>query len=646
MKLTDFLLQMLARVNQYFIVENAPSADHLRRVRFFLVANMGLAFSAGFFALIAPVGGNSLVRPVLTLAALFSIANPFYYRHTRNFNRSVVVITGLIFLSIGTICADDGGVRSSAMVWVLVAPVLGTMLSGPRLGVLFSLVMVLEVTGLYFMDFSSPDPTAERLFTWLSISLVGVFLTLTAVLFEADRTLALNRAANAFEDLKVSNLSLKEGHDEVHRHRETAEEDAVQKTTYLGEMHRHSQTQEQALSLISESMSSVSGVSETLSDSVLTLGAVADQTNTAVEQMSLSEEKMRRQMTDLVEAVEQGTLALDDLMKGSVIIADEVAGLSVSAEETSVSMAQMEKSLFKIKENTTSADKLSDSMIAQAAKGAEALQETRRGMGEILAHSENASAIIRSLSAHTEAIGDVLVVIDEVAHQTGLLSLNAAILAAQAGENGRGFSVVAEEIKGLAVLTGNSTQEISARIYDLQAETQRAVVAIDGGERAAHKGVDLTQASIGSFESLVEAAKRTSDMVRAIATATLEQTRGTQVISVATEQVANTVSHVAETSRNHAEDAEVMKRSTSRMIKVAQHVEVSTLENKEISEEIFRAVRQISEMVHRLNKAQQEQHSGAEEVLSALEAIRGAQKGQVESLAAMHSHSESSDKRD
>jgi|GEM_PF-1900013 len=624
--------QTLARFVAYFTGDDDVSDDLARRMRLFLVLHIGLMTTGVLFALLAPIGNSALTRPVLLGASFVAGANPFLYRVRKNMDECATVMSTITLVALGSIAFEVNGIKNAALWWNVTAPLLCMFLSGPKLGFTFCGLVVVEHTALWLKDLNLPDPGADRFFEWAASSLVVVFLTAMSYFFERERARAMEVANARLDEVKAIQQNLKDANASLERRRTASESLAGRKSAVVEQLRQHAQTQEDALTSTSESMSRVAGVSETLTLSVDLLGTTTDQTTAAVAQMALAQDTMQREMSDLVEAVGDGTSAFNNIVEGLRAISRQVGSLSVSAEETSVSMGQMDRSLVRIRENTSSATNIADSMIAQAAKGAEALQETNSGMADIRDRSSNAARIIRDLSHHVEAIDDVLVVIDEVAHQTGLLSLNAAILAAQAGDDGRGFSVVADEIKALAERTGKSTSEIAHRIFELKSEVQRAVVAIEGGERAVRRGVELTEASMGTFVQLVDAATQTSDMVKSIAKATEEQTRGAQVVSAASQQVAKTVSEVAATAERQVQGAEVVTRSATRLELVARHVETTVAELKGASADITEAVSEIGTLARRLEDAQSAQHSGTSEVLLALESIRSSQIDQLASI--------------
>lgn len=189
-----------------------------------------------------------------------------------------------------------------------------------------------------------------------------------------------------------------------------------------------------------------------------------------------------------------------------------------------------------------------------------------------LAASMNTSAeMINKLHSTSDEIGKVIAIINDIADQTNLLALNAAIEAARAGEQGRGFAVVADEVRKLAERTTVSTKQVEETIRAMQKETSNAVVLIQQSTREAQEGISLGNAAAESMEKIVHHNREVVDMVAQIATATEEQSSTTEQITANVDsmssnikQAAHSVEEIAQATSALAQQAEMLTELVSR----------------------------------------------------------------------------------
>jgi len=155
--------------------------------------------------------------------------------------------------------------------------------------------------------------------------------------------------------------------------------------------------------------------------------------------------------------------------------------------------------------------------------------------------TRDTSAKIEELGRSSDQIGQIIGVIDDIADQTNLLALNAAIEAARAGEQGRGFAVVADEVRKLAERTTQATKQIAHMIKTIQEETKKAVEAMKSGTNKVDAGVESAREAGAALEKIIHSADGVQDMVTHIATAATEQASATEQVNSNMEQIAKMV---------------------------------------------------------------------------------------------------------
>ncbi|MBK9515923.1 MAG: HAMP domain-containing protein [Anaeromyxobacter sp.] len=368
-----------------------------------------------------------------------------------------------------------------------------------------------------------------------------------------------------------------------------------------------------------------------IADNVEVLAQSAEESSSSILQMAATNDEVAENIQALAASVEETTAAIEQMTYSIKEVAKNIEDLSATTEETSSSMNEMDVSISQVETNANETAKLSEQAQRDAEMGAEALSRTLMGIDKIKESSKEAASVIEALGRKISAIGNILNVIDDVAEQTNLLALNAAILAAQSGEHGKGFAVVADEIKDLAERTGASTKEIGELIRAVQEQSKSAITAMDRGVRNVEEGVRLGQETETALKKIEESSHKATQMVKAIARATIEQARGSKQVTMAINRIAETVQQIATATAEQARGSEQIMKSAEKMKTITKHVERSSQEQARGSKQITKAIESISEMVHHLNRAQKEQTKGTEQVMTAVVQIRQVAETQTHS---------------
>ncbi len=194
-----------------------------------------------------------------------------------------------------------------------------------------------------------------------------------------------------------------------------------------------------------------------------------------------------------------------------------------SSEKVSSAVNEMMESVDRVADNASSASIAASDADTEVQSGLGVVQNTVKSIHQLAAEVERAADVITQLEADTDSVANILGVIKGIADQTNLLALNAAIEAARAGEQGRGFAVVADEVRTLASRTQSSTQEIQTVIEKLQLAAQSAVEVMTQGREQAHQSVSMASTAGESLESISAKVALITEMNQQIATSTEEQ---------------------------------------------------------------------------------------------------------------------------
>lgn len=352
------------------------------------------------------------------------------------------------------------------------------------------------------------------------------------------------------------------------------------------------------------------------------LSVSAEHSATGVNEMRSSTAQISSNTIELSDAIDSTSSAIQQMTANIKEVAAKSGELSVSAEEAVTAIAEINTSTKEIALNTAESAKLAEEIVSDASKfGIAAVEKIADEMDTIRATVQRTSEFIDHLSKKSEDIGKILNVIDEITDQTTLLALNAAILAAQAGEHGKGFTVVADEIKDLAEKTALSTREIGELIGAVQSEVRLVSSAMSDGIKTVDEGSKLSREASSSFKKITSRLKRSSELTMTIERAATEQSRGLNFVADAMESVKNKISRIAASSAEQSEGASQIVSSTEKIRDITANVKSAIIEQAREGKNLFEAAEDLSVKTQEIAATIRETKSNSDNILSSIEKI-------------------------
>lgn len=290
-------------------------------------------------------------------------------------------------------------------------------------------------------------------------------------------------------------------------------------------------------------------------------GAIADSMNYTIDELRT-----------LVAGVNNAAIQVTQKTAQAQSISSELLGAaerqSKEIEETTAQVLQVSRSISEVSSTADEGARVAQRSLAAADKGRAAVQNSISGMNDIREQIQETSKRIKRLGESSQEIGEIVELISDITEQTNVLALNAAIQAASAGEAGRGFSVVAEEVQRLAERSGEATKQIGAIVKTIQADTQDAVAAMEKSTMGVVEGAKLSDAAGQALSEIDYVTKNLAQLIQTISQATHTQAN-------ATNKVAQNMQDILEITRQTTRGTQQAAGSIRDLAAVAQELKSS-----------------------------------------------------------------------
>lgn len=245
-------------------------------------------------------------------------------------------------------------------------------------------------------------------------------------------------------------------------------------------------------------------------------GAIADSINYAIDQMRILVEAINDTAVQVSSAAQETQATAMQLAEASEHQAQEIAGASAAVNEMAVSIDQ-------VSANSSESAAVAERSVEIAKNGTKVVQNTIHGMTTIREQIQDTSKRIKRLGESSQEIGDIVALINDIADQTNILALNAAIQASMAGDAGRGFAVVADEVQRLAERSSSATKQIEALVNTIQSDTNEAVISMENTTTEVVNGAKLAQNAGVALEEIESVSTNLAKLIQNISNAARQQ---------------------------------------------------------------------------------------------------------------------------
>lgn len=355
----------------------------------------------------------------------------------------------------------------------------------------------------------------------------------------------------------------------------------------------------------------VGGTANNLAAAGSQLNTAAEQADSATRGIADSSQQMAVGAQTQSQGVEQTTGSMNQLSMAIDQIARGSQEQATSVQQASTIVNRVSDAVNEVAETAQAAAQGSKQASDAAQNGSTMVKDTLDGMGRIRTAVDSAADQIAELGTQSEEIGKIIAVIDDIAAQTNLLALNAAIEAARAGEQGRGFAVVADEVRGLAERVSDATKEIATLIDNIQKGVGESVKAVEEGAKEVGVGVALAEQAGQAIESILASVENVVGQIDGISSSAVQ-------VSTSSSEMVQTIDNVSAVTEESTAATEEMAANSNEVTRALQEIAEITQDNGAATEQVSASAEQVSAQMQEVVSSSQSLNSMAQELREAV----------------------------
>lgn len=328
----------------------------------------------------------------------------------------------------------------------------------------------------------------------------------------------------------------------------------------------------------------------------------SEETSAAVFEQQSNIHEIDKQADVMSESMGETSSSLDELRASIGHVTDNASHMSEAAGSTYDLVSKMSGLVNQIQEIVNESSQFSSATVEQTGEGVVKVREVSEGISLIRDKGETLSQVLQKLHQDSESIGRIIATMEGIGEQTGLLALNASIIAAQAGEDGKSFAVVASEIRDLSDRTSTSARDVGRILVDISNGINEAHEAVMESTNDIDKGVSLSMESGEVLSRVADMTNQTMQRVESIGRLMEEQSINFREVIGAIENVSHLAKSVAGAMTEQREGIELIGKTSDSMTQASSHVKRSLSEQRNVSDQISRSISEFRELVDEINR--------------------------------------------
>ncbi len=391
----------------------------------------------------------------------------------------------------------------------------------------------------------------------------------------------------------------------------------------------------QGISHAAEAMGSVTLRVDSIADSTRGLTTAVEESSSAASEIKTVGASLNQSGGALSKTVSESEAAIDEMMGRFKEVSQKTEELTLAVGEAMTGVGELAQQISQIESSASEMARLSDTVTDAADKGTDRVNQTILGMHAISHATETAQEEMQALGARVDDIGHIVNVIDDVADETNLLALNAAIISAQAGEHGRAFAVVSDEIKELADRVATSTNEISQLIRGLQEQSGNVIQVIEEGVVHVQSGVQLSNEAGAALKDITFFAEESGRQVEVIVRSVHEHRGSARHVAELMERVGGDAESIQEASEAQVEGAVIVRTAADAVGQMTRQVRTTTEEQERSTGFIARNLEEVRNSVTGIHSALESQQEDCRHTEESLESLRQRTRANEKATARM-----------